>query len=352
MLLAFVLVALVIVCAGAYWWMNQARENAARTEPVKIGMVGFPQQREAHVAFKERMKELGYTEDVDIVYVEGEEMIPGPTIMEDMQRNIQRLLDADVDLMWLSLELQTKVAVDLTKQLGDTTPIVFISRFHDPVDYGLVASYRSSGNNVTGVASNLFDIVQKHLDFYKQINPDLKTIGVFTHGFWVPILGDKYFEELEKQAAPLGITIKQYTTTVPPPEAKNEFDRIAATIQKGDIDALIHLPGHHYELQQEGETQLATHLGIPHAAPFEDLPDGGHFSYSDIFGASARQSATLVDKIIKGAKPSDLPVEYGAHSELWLVMDRAKEAGITFPASMLFQAAQKFESKTDIPKPL
>lgn len=350
-IIAVALVAVALIGTGLFYaWMTMPPAASVRTEPVKIGMWGFPQQREATAAFKARMEELGYKEGEDVVYI-AQEVFPGPTLAEDMQKGISDLLDQDVDLMWLSLEMQAKVAVDMTKERGDSTPIVFISRFHDPVDYGLVASYRSSGNNATGVTSNLFDIVQKHLEFYKEIDPDMQTLGIFTEGYWVPIIGDKYFEEIKRQAPQFGITIKEYKTNVPPPEAQAEFDRIAKTIKKGDIDALIHLPGHIYEDQQAGELELSTRLGIPHAAPFEDLPGGGQFSYSDIFGLSAAQSATMVDKILKGAKPSDIPVEYGGHSELWLVMDRAKAAGITFPESMLFKAAQKFESEADIPRP-
>lgn len=315
-------------------------------------MIGFPQQTEAHQAFKARMEELGYKEGEDVVYDESF-VLPGPNMIDDLTKGLERLLDpaTGVDLLWLSLEIQAKLAVDMTKERGLDMPIVFISRFHDPVEYGLVDSYRSSGNNTTGVASNLFDIVQKHLEFFKEIDPEIKTLGVFTEGFWVPILGGRYFEEIEKQAPQFGITIKQYTTDVPPPEAENAFHELAATIQKGDIDALIHLAGHAYETQQTGELELATRLGIPHAAPFEDLPGGGHFSYSDIFGLSAAQSATMVDKILKGTKPSDIPIEYGAHSELWLVQDRADAAGITFPESLVFKAAQIFESEDDIPRP-
>jgi|GEM_PF-831626 len=341
-----------VVAVSLYWAMSSTTEPAVKAEPVKIGMLGFMQQREAHTAFKVRMAELGYVDGENVIYDETM-IVAGPNMIADINANMDRLLDpaSDIDMLWLSLEMQAKVAVDKTKERGLTTPIVFISRFHDPVDYGLVASYRSSGNNATGVASNLFDIVQKHLEFFKEIDPNIKTLGVFTDGFWVPVLGDKYFAEIIKQAPQFGITVKEYKTTAPPPEAEKEFKKLAPTIKKGDIDALLHIAGHAYEDQQVGELELATRLGIPHAAPFEDLLGGGHFSYSDIFGASAAQSATLVDKIIRGAQPSDIPIEYGAHSELWLVMDRAKATGLTFPDSMLFKAAQKFESAADIPRP-
>jgi len=347
------LMVLVVCALGITQWMGSKTSNSAtRTGPVKIGILGFNQQKEAHEAFKARMTELGYQEGRDVIYDEAF-VVPGPNMIADHTANLERLLDpaSKIDLLWLSLEIQTKIAIDMTKERGLDIPIVFISRFHDPVEYGLVASYRSSGNNATGVASNLFDIVQKHLEFYKEISPNMKTLGVFTDGFWVPALGGWYFEELKKQAASFGIVIKEYKTTAPPPEAEKEFAKVAATIQKGDIDGLMHIAGHAYAEQQVGELALATRLGIPHAAPFEDLPGGGHFSYSDIFGLSAAQSATIVDKILKGAKPSDIPVEYGAHSELWLVEDRAEAAGITFPDSMRFKAAKIFESANDIPKP-
>jgi putative ABC transport system substrate-binding protein len=344
-------VALVLAAAAGYYYVAGGAATMPK-EPVVIGITGFNQQKEAHEAFKARMTELGYVEGRDVIYDETF-VLPGPNMIEDHTRNLERLLDPalGVDLLWLSLEIQAKIAVDMTRERGLDIPIVFISRFHDPVEYGLVESYRSSGNNATGVASNLLDIVQKHLEFFKEINPDMKTLGVFTEGFWVPPLSARYFEEIERQAPQFGIAIKEYTTDVPPPQAEAAFHEIAATIEKGDIDALIHIAGHPYASQQVGELELATRLGIPHAAPFEDLPGGGHFSYSDIFGLSAAQSATMVDKILRGAKPSDIPIEYGAHSELWLVLDRAEAAGITFPESMRFKAAQIFETEDQIPRP-
>jgi len=347
-LLAAGLVAVLAVGALTYWFVLDGNGFTARAEPVRIGIVEFEQQTDAFIGFKEQMTKLGYAEGKDVVY-ERSRVVPGPTMFDDMKVAIHRMLDEKVDLLWLSLELQAKVGVAVTKERNDTTPIVFSSRFHDPIEYGLAASYRSSGNNATGVTSDLFEIIQKYFEFFKEIDPNIKKIGVFTDGFMVPPIGDRYLQELKTQAPRFGYEIVEYTTAVPPPEAEAEFNRVAQTIKKGDIDALFHIAGHHYERQERGESELAIKLGIPFAVPYEDIPHGGQFSYSDNFTASGAQSAFMVDKILKGTNPSDIPIEYGAKTELWLVMHRARAAGITFPESMRFKAARIFESDAEIP---
>jgi len=84
--------------------------------------------------------------------------------------------------------------------------------------------------------------------------------------------------------------------------------------------------------------------------PNEDLPNGGMFSYSDQASAAGTQAAVLADKIFKGAKPADIPIEFNAKTELTLIMGRARDAGITFPDSMLFIATNKYENGSDFPE--
>jgi len=174
-------------------------------------------------------------------------------------------------------------------------------------------------------------------------------LGVFTDGFMAPGVGDAYVAEIRKRAPRVGIELVEFTTKAPPPEAEAEFNRIASTIKKGDIDGLFHIAGHFFGPQEAAESQLAIRLGIPMAAPFEDLPNGGMFSYSDEFIHSGEQAAIMADKILKGAKPSDIPIEFGARSVLTLMMGRAREAGVQFTDSMLFIAENKFESGDDFP---
>jgi len=340
--------ALIVACGiGAYFlWFYTPSSPADNltAAPKKIGVLSFRQFNDVAAGFKDELQKLGYT---NITYVDILS-IPGPSMMADIDRDVRKIiLDDDVNAIWASLEMQAKVAVDVTKELGRTDiPIVFMTRFHDPVESGIIESFRSSGNNSTGVATNLNEIVQRSLEFFREIDPDFKKLGVFSDGFIVTDIGGEYYKELKKQAPLFGYDLVEFKTSVPPPEAETEFNRIAATIKKGDIDGLFHIAGHYYGTQETGEGELAIRLGIPMVAPFEDLPNGGLFSYSDDFGESGRHSAKTLDEIFKGKNPSEIPTEYGANNILTLMMGRAREAGVVFPESMLFIAKNKFEDNS------
>src|SRR3989344_319715 len=340
---AAALVAILILGGIAYWYFGS---SPGATEPKTIGVIHFRQQHDAFVGFKKGLEKYG----LDDVIIREKMIVVGPDLPVEMGRAVGELLDEGVDLLWLSLELQAKVALEMTRERGLDTPIVFLTRFHDPVEYGLVESFRSSGNNAAGGATNMIPVVQRTIEFFKEINPEAKRIGIFSKGFQVPDVGGRFFEEWKTQAPRFGMQIVEYTTSVPPPEAEAEFHRVAATIKSGEIDGLVHIPGHFYDLQEKGESELAIRLGIPMASPFEDMPNGGHFTYTDNFGLSGEQSVAMIDKIFKGAKPSDIPVEYGAESILILHLGRAAEADYDFSDNMLFIARHKLETDADFAK--
>ena len=210
--------------------------------------------------------------------------------------------------------------------------------------------YWSPGSNATGVATSIFELVQRHLEFIKQIRPDAKKLGIFAKGFQIPALADEYYAEVKLQAPRLGLEIVEYTTDQPPPKAKEEFERVAVSIKKGDIDALMHIAGHYYVTQEAGEGRLAIRLGIPMATNYEDIPRGGHFTFANGTYESGEQVAVMADKVFKGAKPSEIPVEYALKNKLSLHLGRARAAGITFPDSMLYLADNKYEDDSVFPE--
>jgi ABC-type uncharacterized transport system substrate-binding protein len=333
--------AAVLLLAGLslmYWQKNDTAPLAP--SPKKIGVISLLQVKEADSGFKAKLAELGY---IDVEYLE-RQVVPGQALASDTDQAVREFVAQDVDLLYINFEISAKIALDLLQELGRTDiPIVFGSRLHEPVSYGLVASLRSSGNNATGVATNLIEIIQRHMEFLKQINPEAKNLGIFAKGFQIPAVADGYYAEVKRQAPRFGFEIVEYTTDAPPPEAEAEFNRIAAKIKKGDIDALMHIAGHYYVTQEIGESKLAIRLGIPMATNYEDIPRGGHFTYSNGTLELGAQLAVMADKIFRGTAPRDIPVEYAQKGILSLHLGRAREAGLTFPDSMLFIAEKKYE---------
>lgn len=306
-------------------------ERTDTKELKKIGVVYFKQQAEALEGMKEGLKELGYK---NILYKEFT-TVPGPDMTASIEADTKKLVEEGVDLIYAPLEHQAAGAIKVTKEMESDIPIVFLTNFHDPIKYGLAKSFKSSGNNATGIALNIVEMVQKQLEFLKTINPKIEKVGVFGQGFMVPPIGAELLEEVKLQAPRFDITIREYTTSVPPPETETAWYKTANKMKPGDIDALYHIAGHHFFYQETAELELAIRLGIPMVAPVEDLPNGGHFGYSSNFKAAGKQAAKIIDKIFKGAEPSDIPIEFTEQIDLVLHPARAYITGIEFPESML-----------------
>ncbi|KKR81171.1 MAG: ABC transporter substrate-binding protein [Candidatus Daviesbacteria bacterium GW2011_GWA1_41_61] len=350
LILLIVIVVLGIVGWFAYGSVSTKPTTQITAKPKVIGTIYFrPQHTDALEGFKEGMRKLGYT-NKDITY-DDVVILAGPKMEEDVNKAVQKLIADKVDILFVSFESSAKVALDVTKKSGSDLPIVFTTRFHDPLNYGLIESYKSSGNNATGVATNLTQSIQKTLLFFKEINPKAKRIAAFTDGFMIPGISDAILKELKDQAPRFGLSIVEYKTQKPPSLAKENWVEVADKIKLGDIDGLIHLPGHFYDSDDHGEgksqeadeTLLANRLHIPFVVPSEDLSSGGSFAFSDDFHASAGQAAVMVQKILNGIKPKDIPIEYGSKSLLILNLNRAREAGIQFPESMLSIANIKID---------
>ena len=331
--------ALVIVAVLGFFFFKVLRATPSAapglskvlSEPKTIGIIYFRQQADAVEGLKEGLKDLGFS---NITYKEF-----AMPVSDDMDKvaagYAKTLVEWKVDLIYTALEFQGLPAITTTKEMGSDTPVVFLSQFHDPVGYGLATSFRSSGNNATGIALNIVEVVQKQLEFLKKIRPSVKKIGVFADGFMVPPLSEEFYPEFKRQATKFGYEVVVYTTQVPPPEAEKAWRATAAKIKPGDIDALYHIAGHYFDAQEAAESELAERLQIPMVAPIEDLPNGGHFGYSGGFTGAGKQSARMVDKILRGTKPEDIPLEYNEQVSLVLYPVRARLAGVTFPESIL-----------------
>lgn len=309
--------------------------SSVTKEALRVGLIYQRQHIPGAEGFKDGLREMGYTN----IAFEDVELIAGPNLLAETEEVTKRFVGENVDLIFTGLELNAISALKATKEMNSDIPIVYLANFHDPVTYGLAESFTSSGNNATGVALNIVEVIQKQLGFLREINPDIKKIGVFSEGFMLPFLGDEFYTELKTQALRLGFEIVEYKTAVAPPEAEKEWYKVAAKIKPGDIDAIYHIAGHYFEgldhAQESEESKLANRLEIPMVAPLEDLPNGGHFGYSSDFGAAGKQAAIMADKIFRGAKPSDIPLEFTSKNILMIYLDRAQQAGIMFPDSML-----------------
>ena len=293
--------------------------------------------------FKEGLAELGYIEGQDIIY-KYNSWEHDPAKIDAI---VQGYIDENVDMIFAVAAPSALQSLKLTVQAKKEIPIVYVV-VDKPDEIGLIESFQSSGNHVTGVASNMADLVPKQLEILKRVNPDAKRIGVFNEGFKIPgndAPGTFVLEALRKHTPTFGLELVEYSTQVPPgPGLDKAFTDVANNIKPGDINATYHIPGHFLVYQDVNEVDLGKRLGIPALMPImeEVESSGGLFSVSGDSFEVGRQTAVMADKIFRGTHPSQIPSEMPRKDIFTLNITGARQLGIEIPQDILDLADVKF----------
>ena len=294
-----------------------------RDAPVRIGVLtaswGPPPPV---VGLIEGLVAMGYRENED--FVVGVRFTQGDsTVLPAVARE---LVQDGVDIFFCIGESEAKAA----QQATTTHPIVF-SRSGDPVGQGLIKSYARPGGNMTGVADLNMDVSGKRLELFKELLPGLKRV-------LVPYNATNEHQaanvmQYQAAAQQLGIALVER-----PLHTMAEARDALASVRKEDIDGM--LAPHAMDLNIPGFVLEATSKqGIP--SMFDGafyLKDGGLASDGPSEFASGRQAARLVDKIIKGVNPGEIPVEVDNYFEFTINLKVAEALGITIPPVMLYRA--------------
>ena len=220
-----------------------------------------------------------------------------------------------------------------------TLPIVFAAAA-EPVTSGLVTSLARPGGNVTGMSAVAPELVGKCLELLKQTVPGV-TRGVI---LWQPGAPDErtdkdMLKEAEVASRTLGVRLQAVKARRP-----EDFERAFSDVSKARAGALIVLTSVMFINERRRLVDLAAKNRLPTVYPQRDFVDvGGLMSYGPNGPDLFRRAATLVDKILKGAKPADLPVEQPTKFELVINLKTAKAIGLTVPQSLLARADQVIE---------
>ena len=218
------------------------------------------------------------------------------------------------------------------KQATATIPIVFVG-VADAVGSGLAAAdFGRPTANITGLTSNSAQLGGKRLEFLKAVVPKATRIAVlYNPGDNSNVLASK---QLDQSAPALGLTLQRVEVRTPA-----EFEGAFAAMTRGKAQALFGAAGLLTTPHRQTLVNLAAKTRIP-AIWGEDqfVEAGGLMSYAADFYDQIRRSATYVDKILKGSKPSDLPIEQPAKLDLVINLRTAKALGVTIPESLLLQA--------------
>ena len=212
-----------------------------------------------------------------------------------------------------------------------TIPIVMIVSA-DPVEGGLVASMARPGGNVTGVTFVSSDLAAKRLQFLKEIAPRISRVGML----WNPDHVDPEYRETQKAAPGLGIRVQSLEV-----RSANDFDAAWQTAIATQLEAVIAVSSRLTTINRQRiieSSQQRRLLLVSGWGPW--AKEGALFSYGPDLNVIVRHAATYVDKILKGAKPADLPIEQPAKFDLVINAKTAKAFGLTIPQSLLLRADQ------------
>jgi putative ABC transport system substrate-binding protein len=322
----------IALVGGAIWCPTGVR---AQQQTGKVPRVGYlrltsPADRPHQLdAFRQRLRELGWVEGQNIVidyrFAEG---------------RLDRLSDFAAELVRLKVDVIVSLGtqgVTAAKNATETIPIVMIA-VRDPIGTGLIASLARPGGNVTGVSGYAgLESVAKQLELLKEMVPKASSVAILSNP--TNAYHQLAIKEVNVAAQALGVQLQLL-------EARDasDFDGAFAAMAKERVGALLVLSDVIFNSHGTRLADLAASRRLPTAnAVRESVEAGGLMSYGPSFLDSYRRSAAYVDKILKGTKPADLPVEQPTKFELVINLQTAKRLGLTIPPTLLSLADEVIE---------
>jgi putative tryptophan/tyrosine transport system substrate-binding protein len=265
-------------------------------------------------------------------YVEGQNIVIEYRFSEG--RN-DRLPDLAAELVARKVELilaSGSPASFAAKQATSTIPIVMGSLNADPVETGLIASLARPGGNITGLSALAPELSGKRLELLKEVVPGMTRVAVLWNA--ANPANASAWQETQAAARTLGVTVQSLGV-----QDLNDLDGAFATLTETRPDALLVLGDSLINMRRQHIVEFATQQHLPSVFfGRESVVAGGLMSYGPSIPDLYRRAATYVDKLLKGTKPADLPVEQPTKFELVINLQTAKALGITMPPSLLLLA--------------
>ena len=317
---------LALLALGAAPFAAEAQRAAkvARIGYLSPSLASSPHLRDA---FLQGLRDVGYVEGRNVVIE-----------YRDAEGKLERLPALAAELVALKVDVifvggGTRVTL-AAMQATRTIPIVFTG-VGDPVESGLVTSLARPGSNVTGLSSLGPELVGKRLELLKQAVPGVDRVAVL----WLPgALGERTDKDMltgaDVAARALGVRLQFVEARGP-----DEFARAFSDMRSARAGALTVLPSNRFLREHRRLVDLAAKNRLPAVYTSREFVDaGGLMSYGANSADLHRRAATYVDKILKGTKPADLPVEQPTKFELVINLKTAKALGITIPQLLLGRA--------------
>ena len=302
---------------------------AEAQQPARIPRIGILILPSASVysarveAFRQRLRELGYVEGKNILieyrYAEGK---------------LERLPDLAAELGRLKVDVivTTGSAILPAKKASATIPIVFANA-PDPVGTGLVSSLARPGGNITGLSTMASDLDGKRLELLKEAFPKVVRVA-FLWQLRGDTRGNLPLTEIEAAAKALGVKLLSLEV-----RSLDDFESAFARAKRDGAQALITTATGLIGTQRRQVLEFAVKNRLPAMYPTSEFVDaGGLMSYAPNITDQWRRAADFVDKILKGTKPAEIPVEQPMKFEFIVNLNAAKQIGVTIPPNVLVRA--------------
>ncbi len=317
----------VSLALGIFW----APGEVAAQQPAKVPRVGIlwmnPLPASAHLveAFRQGLRELGYVEGQNIAIE-----------FRSAEGKLERVPDLAAELVRLRVDViitGTTPLIRAAQQATRTIPIV-MGISDDPVSQGFVASLARPGGNITGLSTLAPDLAGKRLQLLKEIVPKVSRVAVLWNADNPGVALS--FRETAAAAQTLGVELRSLVVRGP-----DEFEGAFQAATQERAGALTLLGDPLMFRHRARNVDLAAKHRLPAMYGTREFVEaGGFMSYGPNLADLFRRAATYVDKILKGAKPADLPVQQPTRFELVINLKAAKVLGLTIPPSILIRADQ------------
>jgi putative ABC transport system substrate-binding protein len=320
--LSSILIAVVLLAVGV---------TAEAQQPKKVSLIGYLSSGDAASSsaraegIRLALRELGYVEGqniaIDYRYGEGKN---------------DRLPELAAELVHLKVNIIVvqggTPAVRATKNATKTIPIVMVGTGSDPVERGVVESLARPGGNVTGVTNLTRELGGKRLELFQEAVPKVTRIAVL-HETASPVTAIE-LKEVQTAARTLGLTIQSWEV-----RASEGFEKVFTSLNKQRPDGLYVFDSPLLNVSRKRTVGFALKSKLPSMYQSrEAIEAGGLMYYGADLADSNRRVAYYVDRILKGAKPADLPVEQPTKFELVINLKTAKQIGLTIPPEVLARA--------------
>jgi putative ABC transport system substrate-binding protein len=312
--------------SAAIWPFAARAQQSARIPRLGVLLYSTPQEDPQTKAFQQGLRDLGYIDgqniSIEYRYAEG---------------NAERLPDLAADLVRLKPDVLFPIGGDVApfvSKATQTIPIVFVMSA-DPLQLGLVASLARPGGNATGFTFLQDELASKRLELLKEVAPRISRVAFLSN----PDHPDNELRVAQRTATALGVHLQPIEMRGP-----HDLDGALQAVTKATVDALYVVASRQTVASIPRIVNYATKNELPLAGGWGAWAQaGGLLSYGPNVGEVVRNAATYVDKIFKGSKPGDLPVQRPTRFELLINLRSARALGLSIPESFLLRADKVIE---------